>query len=173
MLFNFNKLHLGIGLTVAAVGIIVFAYFQGKWSEREDWELKMTEAQLVIKELEARAPIINEVVITQYVDRVRYIDRVRIQERVIREFIPAEVDQDCIINRGFVTLHNAAAVPIEPPKLTEQDLKPSEVQLSEVMRVVAENYTKYHKTAAQLESLQNWIREQQTLWNTYGQDIDN
>lgn len=162
-----NRLYLGLGLAGAFALALGIAFFQGKSHERTIWEAKMAEASLTIANLEARQPVINEVVITQYVDRVRYIDRVQIQERTIREFIPVEVDQQCIINRGFITVHNSAAALVEPPMPTELDTKPSNVQLSEVTAVIVENYTRYHLVATQLESLQTWVREQQALWNNH------
>ena len=162
-----NKFYIGLGVAGVIIVSIVMAFFQGKDHERKIWQLKLNEANLVIAELEGRQPVINEVIVTQYVDKIRYIDRVKIQEKVIREYVPAEADQNCTINNGFVTIHNAATVPQEPPILTQKDQEASDVKLSQVATVVVDNYTKYHQVKAQLESLQQWIKEQQKLWSQY------
>lgn len=162
-----KRVYLGLGIAALIVTSIVMSFFQGKDHERKIWELKLKESQLVIAELEARQPVINEVIVTQYVDRIKYIDRIKIRDVQIVEYVPVEADQNCVINNGFVTVHNAAAIPMEPPAPKPIDAEPSEVKLSEVAAVIADNYSKYHSVVAQLESLQQWIREQQKLWKQY------
>lgn len=41
----------------------------------------------------------------------------------------------------------------------------SGIKLSEFATSIAENYNKYHQVSLQLESLQSWIKEQETLYN--------
>ena len=162
-----KRFYIGLGVAGLIVLTVVMAFFQGKDHERKIWELKLKESQLIIAELESRQPIINEVVVTQYVDRIRYIDRIRIQEKLVREYITIEADQNCTINNGFVTAHNSAAILMEPPAPNPLDAEPSDVKLSQVATVVTDNYAKYHQVVAQLEALQTWIREQQKLWKQY------
>ena len=162
-----KRFYIGLDVAGLIVLTVIMAFFQGKDHERKIWELKLKESQLIIAELESRQPIINEVVVTQYVDRIRYIDRIRIQEKLVREYITIEADQNCTINNGFVTVHNSAAIPMEPPAPNPLDAEPSDVKLSQIATVVADNYAKYHQVVAQLEALQTWIREQQKLWKQY------
>ena len=162
-----NRIYLGIGIAALVVATVVMAFFQGKDHERKIWLLKPAAAEKKISDLESKQPVINEVIVTQYVDRIRYVDRIKVQERVVKEFITVEADQNCTINNGFVTLHNAAAIPIEPPEPKPIDAEPSDTKLSEVALVVTDNYAKYHQVKAQLEALQQWIREQQKLWKQY------
>lgn len=160
-----SRLYFGLGTAAVVLVALFLAFNHGKTTERTKWELALSEAKLTIAELENRQPIINEVIVTEFVDRIQYIDRVRVQDRVVREYITVEVDQACTINEGFVVVHNAAAT-LEPlPSPDESHSKPSDVTLSQVAAVVADNYTKYHQVKAQLEALQKWITEQQKAWN--------
>jgi hypothetical protein len=143
------------------------AFNYGKSQERNKWKLQYAEAQIQINELQSRQPEINEIIIKEYVDRIKYIDRVKVQDRIIKEYITIESDQNCTIPNGFVTIHNAAAIPIEPPPPNQLDNQPSDIVLSQLTSVIVDNYTKYHTVKIQLESLQNWIREQQQLWSKY------
>lgn len=138
------------------------AFYKGKADERREWEVKMLKAEVQIKDLEKRAAIINEVVVTKYVDKIQYIDRVKVT--TVKEYVTVADDSACKINAGFVRVHNAAvtATPITPQ---ESDREVTGTKLSEVGDVVKENYATYNKTKAQLESLQEWIREQEKNWN--------
>lgn len=159
------KQYLYLIVAVLLAAVIFGSYQFGKSNERASWELKMVEAELKIKELESRAPIITEKIVTEYVDRIKYIDRVKVEVATIKEFVTVENDASCSINNGFVQLHNAAAAAEYPGAPNERTPLPSGVELSEVLQTVTDNYHKYHETKTQLESLQKWIREQQAAWN--------
>jgi uncharacterized protein YcfL len=49
--------------------------------------------------------------------------------------------------------------------ITTQTAENGEVKLSNVLNVIIENYQQYAETALQLQSLQDWIKQQQELWN--------
>lgn len=42
---------------------------------------------------------------------------------------------------------------------------PSDVKLSDLIANIAENYNKYHQIEQQLQSLQQWIIEQERIYN--------
>ena len=47
----------------------------------------------------------------------------------------------------------------------ELQLLGKEEDLNSVTETIIRNYGLYHEISIQLESLQNWIKEQQKLWN--------
>lgn len=157
-----NRIYLILALTLAVILSFYLAFSFGKTEERKAWEKKFALAQQEIKTLESKAAIITEVVVTKYVDKIQYVDKVKV--KTVKEFVTAEADKSCTINNGFVNVHNAAAG-ATVLELTETDKDPSAVKLSDVAGVVTDNYAEYNKTKAQLESLQEWVRDQQTLWN--------
>jgi len=140
---------------------MVFSF--GRSQERKEWELKYAKAAAEIKELETKAAEVNNVVVTKYVNKIKYVDKVKIQ--TVTQFVSNDADKSCVINNGFVNVHNAAAAAsaIVP---SEADKEQSQIKLSNVASVVVDNYAECNKTKLQLESLQGWIRDQQTLWNT-------
>jgi hypothetical protein len=160
-----NRIYLGMGIVGLIVLTVVMAFFQGKDHERKIWELKYKEAQNQILMLEATLPVINEIVVTEYVDRIRYVDKVRVKKEVITEYITVENNEQCVINQGFVTIHDAAATAQPLPAPKPEDQLPSNSELTDVAAVVADNYATYHELKAQLEALQQWIRMTQAEWN--------
>ncbi|NWK44873.1 hypothetical protein [Ralstonia pickettii] len=102
------------------------------------------------------------VTVTQYVDRERVI---RLKgDTIIKEvprYVPAQADAACVVPRGFVRLHDAAAAGTVPnPDTGNADAAPAGVALSAVANTVAANYTDCHVDAARLSSLQQTLRDQ-------------
>ncbi|MGD7330267.1 hypothetical protein, partial [Ralstonia pseudosolanacearum] len=85
----------------------------------------------------------STVTVTQYVDRVQTI---RLKgDTIIKEiprYVPIQADASCVVPRGFVRLHDAAAADAVPdPGAGDADAAPSGVALSAVAGTVADNYT--------------------------------
>ena len=102
------------------------------------------------------------VTVTQYVDRERVI---RLKgDTIIKEvprYVPVQADAACVVPRGFVRLHDAAAAGAVPdPDTGDADAAPAGVALSAVASTVAANYTDCHVDAARLTSLQQTLRDQ-------------
>ncbi len=101
------------------------------------------------------------------VEVIKYVDRVQVvrarAETIIKEvpvYVPAQADADCVINRGFVRLHDAAAAgdPGLPDPAGDPDAAPAGVALSTVAETVADNYGTCHQVREQLIALQGWAR---------------
>ncbi|APC68790.1 hypothetical protein [Ralstonia pseudosolanacearum] len=104
----------------------------------------------------------STVTVTQYVDRVQTI---RLKgDTIIKEiprYVPIQADASCVVPRGFVRLHDAAAADAVPdPGAGDADAAPSGVALSAVAGTVADNYTDSHANSAQLTALQQLLRDQ-------------
>lgn len=102
------------------------------------------------------------VTVTKYVDRERVI-RVK-GDTVIKEvprYVTVQADAACVVPRGFVRLHDAAAAGAVPdPDTRDADAAPSGVALSAVAGTVAANYTDSHANSEQLSALQQALRDQ-------------
>ncbi|CAJ0743849.1 Signal peptide protein [Ralstonia mannitolilytica] len=102
------------------------------------------------------------VTVTKYVDRERII-RVK-GDTVIKEvprYVTVQADAACVVPRGFVRLHDAAAAGAVPdPDTGDADAAASGVALSAVAATVAANYTDSHANSEQLSALQQALRDQ-------------
>lgn len=101
------------------------------------------------------------VTVTQYVDRERVI---RLKgDTIIKEvplYVPAQADAACVIPRGFVRLHDAAAAGTVPDSgAGDADAAPTDVALSAVASTVTSNYTDSHANSEQLSTLQQTLRD--------------
>ena len=154
-------------IQIVAVVCLAFAVFQyGQHEERQEWELKVAELNQKIAKLESASQTVTTQVVTEYVDRVKIVkekaDAIIVKVPV---YINKPTDDNCTINNGFVVLHDAAAKNEVPESPRDSHAEASEVKLSTVATTVTENYGTCHEIRQQLESLQQWIREQEKLMN--------
>ena len=99
-------------------------------------------------------------VVTQYVDRVKIVRETG--ATIVKEvpvYVSPEADAACVLPRGFVRLHDAAAAGRSPEPAGSSDAAPAGIALSTVAGTVADNYERCHENAEQLIALQAWGRQ--------------
>lgn len=159
-----------IGLHIIFVLLLVFGvFFVGGISNEADWQLKVKQMETTIAKQELAASEVSNEVITKYIDRVKIVEgKTREIIKKVPVYITKESDDKCIVNNGFVVLHNSSASNDEISRSTgSSNEEPTDVKLSQVATTVSENYGTYYQVAEQLKSLQEWIRKQKDL--NYGQ----
>lgn len=164
---------IGIALLIgASTGSFAFGYQRGHYQALLDSE-KAKTAAVEKAALEARALGIAEGAITftagqHFADvQTNIITRTITQIREVRVLVPPKADAACVINAGFVQLHDnaarAPAAPALPDPATEPTDSPSGIALSDVGETVTANYGTYYQVRAQLIELQGWVKDQQRL----------
>ncbi len=68
-------------------------------------------------------------------------------------------DDACVLPRGFVRLHDAAATGRFSNASGDPDETPAGIALSTVASTITSNYERCHENAEQLTALQVWIRK--------------
>jgi len=154
--------YAAIALLLIAYG--GFCYVKGASGVHKEWEAdRLNQKLLVIKKQVQQAEVTTKV-ITQYVDRVQTVKEKGAE--IIKE-VPVYVTQydnsRCIINNGFIRLHDAAVNSLYPGAATDIDETASTITLSRVIEVVTENYGICHETEEQLIGLQTWVINQYKL----------
>lgn len=146
-----------VAVVAVALALLAIGWSSGAAHVQDKWDTeKQAQALATAKTGQHQAEATVQVV-TEYVDKIRVV-----RERgatIIKEvpvYVTAQADADCIINAGFVRLHDAATrnpISLSPGSA---DAAPSGVALSTVATTVADNYTACHENAEQLIALQQW-----------------
>ena len=139
---------------------------EGGISNQERWEAKVSEAKLEMAKKEVASADATTKVVTKYVTRVEIVkENGNAIIKEIPKYINANADGQCVIPNGFVLLHDSASRNEVPDSSRGVDEGASSVKLSEVATTVSENYTLYHQVSQQLKSLQEWVKDQQSIYN--------
>ena len=141
------------------VGLAGLAFARGIEHERTKWEAAAAIAERDYLAAVVRAARIAERVVVEYVDRVRVVREAG--DTIIREvpvYVTPEADRRCVVPRGFVRVHDAAAHGLPLPGATgPADEAAAGIALSAVAGTVTANYTDCHAIREQVIALQAWI----------------
>lgn len=155
-----------LAIVLSAIAIAFGSYLYGKKVNELKWVAKAAEMTARIAELEAQGQIETVKVITKYVTKIVEVEK---HGQEIQSQIPTYVTSNdnarCVINTGFVRIHNSAAGEEIPDTSGVTNETPSGVALSTVASTVAGNYTSCRANAEQLKSLQEWVLKQEKVMN--------
>lgn len=147
-------------LTLLAATLFGFGWLKGADHVQGQWDAATGKQSLQVATVEKDQAEATVQVVTEYIDRVKIVRQAG--ETIIKEvpvYVSAQADAACLVPRGFVRLHDAAAQGVVPEPTGNSDAFPAGVALSTVAGTVAENYTACRANAEQLIALQSWILE--------------
>ena len=172
LLFSFTigkllPLQYQLLIKFTSAGILAFGLFMvGAISNEDSWQLKIAELKTEIAKKELAAAEVTHEVITQYVDRVKIVEgKTHEIIKKVPVYITKESDDKCIVNNGFVSLHDYAAKNELSDSTGNINEVASNVKLSTIADTISQNYGTYYQVVEQLKSLQEWIRKQKELDN--------
>ena len=146
------------------VSLLLYAYYSGKQSVQQQWDLEKIKTEKLINELKVKQSLVNERIVVEYRDRVQVI-REKAQERTryVHEYITPEIDNQCNITNNVVGLLNSAIEDRLPTTTEYTDATPSSFTISDITQNTIDNYATCHEYREQIIQLQNWIREQNAI----------
>ncbi len=145
-------------VAVLAAALVGAGWVKGASHVQAEWDAEVVKQSLTAARVEKAQAQATVQVVTKYVDRVKIVRQAG--ETIIKEvpvYVPAQADAACVVPRGFVRLHDAAAQGVVPEPAGNSDAAPAGIALSAVAGTVAENYTACRANAEQLSALQSWI----------------
>ncbi len=151
-----------LAIALLAAALLGFGWVKGATHVQSEWDAAISKQTLqvaVVKQRQAEATV---KVITKYVDRVKIVREAG--ATIIKEvpvYVSPEADAACVLSRGFVRLHDAAAAGVVSDSAGGSDASPAGIALSTVAGTVADNYERCHENAEQLTALQDWVRAQE------------
>jgi hypothetical protein len=94
---------------VSAVLLVAGIYFKGGIGVEMEWREKLRIAEERAKVAEEQAKVVNEVIVTQYKDRVKTVkEQVVVYQDRIKE-VEKVINQECKVAPEVIDIHNTAA----------------------------------------------------------------
>jgi hypothetical protein len=154
-------------IQVAAIIALVFGvYMEGGVSNQEKWEARVAEAKLEMAKKDAESADATVKVVTKYIDRVTVVkENGNAILKEVPKFVSKDADAKCVVPNSFVVLHDSASRNEVPDSTRGVDEGASKVKLSGIAETVTTNYTTYHQVSEQLKALQEWVKQQQSIYN--------
>lgn len=154
----------GSWIACAVAGMLAVWWFgQHEFNKGVAWQLAQ-DADAAAN-INAGQPKIIERLRTVYVPaeaKIKIVTKTIIQEVPI--YVTKRDDDACVINNGFVRLHDSAAKGELPGNPAGTDGEASTVKLSSVAETVTGNYGICHTAMSRLTEWQDWYRQNKALW---------
>ena len=147
--------------------VVSFWWWGGNRYEQGRLDLLAEQAEAAAKIEDAQEDVTEKVVV-EYRDRVQVIREKG--DTIIREvpvYVTVKDDAACTINNGFVRLWNDANKGEVSESPAGTDGAPSGVVLSDVAAQKALEAKLCRETEQRLISLQDWVLQQQALWEEH------
>jgi hypothetical protein len=94
---------------VSAVLLVAGIYFKGGIGVEMEWREKLRIAEERARVAEEQAKVVNEVIVTQYKDRVKTVkEQVVVYQDRIKE-VEKVINQECKVAPEVIDIHNTAA----------------------------------------------------------------
>ena len=132
----------------------------GGIANEEEWQKKVLKQQAEIAILKQKEAEVTVKVVTKYIDKLTVVKETN---NAIIKYITTESDNKCELPNSFSVLHDAAAKNELPDPAGASDAKASQLKLSDATTTIITNYGFCNQNAEQLNSLQEWVREQKRL----------
>lgn len=154
--------YLAYGLLL--LSLLTTVYIKGMSHVQDQWNRAIEKENLAILKKVVLQEKITTKIVTEYVDRVKVVkEKGQTITKEIPVYVTSKNDSQCIINNGFIRLHDAAAKNTIPDPTGIINEAASTFKLSRVLGTVTGNYQICHENSEQLKSLQQWVREQSEL----------
>ena len=151
-----------IGMVFIAAGIFTTG---GLWTQKE-YLAEVEKFKQEVARIEKESAEATEKVVIKYKEKIVVVKEkgdVIIQK--VPEYITKESDAMCVVPNGFVVLHDSASKNEIPNTSSSSNGEASGVALSTVATTVVGNYTTCHEVREQLTSLQEWVKNQKSIYN--------
>lgn len=163
---NFFKAKLST-VVIGCALTTFFIFYAGRSIEIDKFEKIVLKQEIELAELRERSKEVTVKIITKYVDKIKVIQK----ERVVyatktNEILNTEIVNNYPVPNGFVRLHNSAAEGTIPEGPRSSDEEASPFKINQVADTVIDNYLSCRENTEQLISLQQWVKEQEVLFNS-------
>ena len=149
-----------ISLVIMCVGI----YFSGAYSKDILWRAEAEKLKAEMDRKVAESDKKSKQIVTKYVTQTKVIKEKGDAIKKLSQHVK-EADAKCVVPKSFVLLHDSAAKNEVPDTSKGIDGSASGVDLSTVGETVSINYNNYHQLSEKLKALQDWVTQQEQIYN--------
>ena len=163
----FLPLVKGWGMLMRTIGCILLigsVYLYGGYGTEMKWRAEAAKLKADMDRKVALSEQHSKQVVTKYITQTKVIKEKGDEIKKLSKHVK-EADAKCIVPKSFVLLHDSAAKNEVPDTSKGVDGTPSGVGLSTIGETVTINYNNYHQLSERLKALQDWVAQQEKIYN--------
>ena len=163
----FLPLIKGWGMLMRTIGSLLLigsVYLYGGYGTEMKWRAEAAKLKADMDRKVALSEKHSKQVVTKYITQTKVIKEKGDEIKKLSKHVK-EADAKCIVPKSFVLLHDSAAKNEVPDTSKGVDGTPSGVGLSTIGETVTINYNNYHQLSERLKALQDWVAQQEKIYN--------
>lgn len=153
-----------ISRTVGVILLILSVYLYGGYGTEMKWRAEAAKLKADMDRKVALSEKKSKQIVTKYVVQTKVIKEKGDAIKKLSQHVK-EADAKCDVPKSFVLLHDSAAKNEVPDTSKGIDGTTSGVNLSTVGETVSINYNNYHQLSERLKALQDWVAQQEKIYN--------
>ena len=163
----FLPLIKGWGMLMRTIGSLLLigsVYLYGGYGTEMKWRAEAAKLKADMDRKVALSEQHSKQVVTKYITQTKVIKEKGDEIKKLSKHVK-EADAKCIVPKSFVLLHDSAAKNEVPDTSKGVDGTSSGVGLSTIGETVTINYNNYHQLSERLKALQDWVAQQEKIYN--------
>ena len=163
----FLPLVKGWGMLLRTLGSLLLigsVYLYGGYGTEMKWRAEAAKLKADMDRKVALSEAHSKQVVTKYITQTKVIKEKGDEIKKLSKHVK-EADAKCIVPKSFVLLHDSAAKNEVPDTSKGVDGTPSGIGLSTIGETVTINYNNYHQLSERLKALQDWVAQQEKIYN--------
>ena len=163
----FLPLIKGWGMLMRTIGSLLLigsVYLYGGYGTEMKWRAEAAKLKADMDRKVALSEQHSKQVVTKYITQTKVIKEKGDEIKKLSKHVK-EADAKCIVPKSFVLLHDSAAKNEVPDTSKGIDGTPSGVGLSTIGETITVNYNNYHQLSERLKALQDWVAQQEKIYN--------
>ena len=163
----FLPLVKGWGMLLRTFGSLLLigsVYLYGGYGTEMKWRAEAAKLKADMDRKVALSEKHSKQVVTKYITQTKVIKEKGDEIKKLSKHVK-EADAKCIVPKSFVLLHDSAAKNEVPDTSKGIDGTASGVGLSTIGETVTINYNNYHQLSERLKALQDWVAQQEKIYN--------
>ena len=165
----FLPLVKGWGMLLRTLGSLLLigsVYLYGGYGTEMKWRAEAAKLKADMDRKVALSEKHSKQIVTKYVTRTKVVkEKGDVIIKKVTEYVNKDADTNCVVPKSFVLLHDSAAKNEVPDTSKGIDGTPSGVGLSTIGETVTINYNNYHQLSERLKALQDWVAQQEKIYN--------
>jgi len=150
---------------VSLVVLCIGCYFTGAYSKDIIWRAEAEKLKADMDRKVAEADKRSKQIVTKYVTLTKVVKEKGDAITKLSKNLGKNADANCVIPKSFVLLHDSAAKGEVPDTSRGIDESPSGTKLSTLGETISINYNNYHQLSEELKALQDWVKQQEEIFN--------
>ena len=161
-----SKIFIPLVRVLAVAMMVGGVFLYGGYGVNKYWLDQVKKQKEEIARIEKQSQQVTEKIVVEYREKIKVVkEKGDVIIKKVPEYITKESDAQCVIPNSFVLLHDSAAKNEVPDASRGVDETASGAKLSDVARTVTINYNNYHQLSEQLKALQDWVKQQEKIYN--------